>query len=120
MLFGKKTEPLMSDDAFAKQAVVAAMQKMFSQNHFSICDVDKCLKVFNIKPPEAEYKPLNAIHCVNYSEMPAEFKQEVFIRTLRLFRHKALCLDKIDVVTMFPEPVKEGKKVYKRLIALDG
>jgi len=119
MLFGK-AEPLMDDDAFAKQSIVTSLKHMFAERHYNICAVDNCLKILGIKPPETEYRPLNALHCVHWGEMEPEFKQEVLIRTLRLFRHKALCLDKLDVITMFPESEKESKKVYKRLKAIEG
>jgi len=32
-------------DELQKEAVITAIKKMFRGSHFSICDVDKCLKI---------------------------------------------------------------------------
>ena len=80
---------------FEKQAVAIALKKMFQGSHFNICTVDQCLKITGAIPPSADYNALSALHCVHWSDMPASFRDEVFVKTLELFRHSGFQIDQI-------------------------
>lgn len=53
-----------------------ALDKMLNREmHFSICAVDKLAKTLGVNPNmNPEYKYLNNLHCVNYSEMSGDLK----------------------------------------------
>lgn len=72
-------------DSFSRECLAVAMRKLFEQKHFSICDVDHMLKLAMITPNKAQYDALHALHCVDYSAMTPEFREQVYKRTLALF-----------------------------------
>ena len=82
-------------DNFQKQAITIALREMFEGSHFSICAVDKCLKIAGVIPPAADYDALSALHCVHWSKMPADFRDQVFVKTLELFTHAGFPLERI-------------------------
>ena len=82
-------------DNFQKQTITIALREMFEGSHFSICTVDQCLKIANVVPPAKEHDALAALHCVHWSKMPADFRQQVFIKTLELFTHAGFPLEQI-------------------------
>lgn len=82
-------------DNFQKQAITIALREMFESSHFSICTVDKCLKIANVIPPATDYEALSALHCVDWKKMPADFRQQVFVKTLELFTHSGFPLEQI-------------------------
>lgn len=45
---------------FARRAIILCLKKMFRDSYFSICDVDKCLKLTNAIPPRKDYEALSA------------------------------------------------------------
>lgn len=83
---------------FQKQAVILALKKMFNGSHFSICTIDTCLKVTGAVPPKADYDALHALHCVDWADMPREFRDQVFVKTLELFSHSDFPLDQIEAI----------------------
>ena len=53
------------------------MKHMFEGSHFSICDIDKCLKITGAVPNRKDYEALSALHCVNSSEMSKGLREQV-------------------------------------------
>lgn len=53
-----------------QQAAIAALNKMMSQGHFSICTVDTIAKMLGITPDPEAYAVLRTLHCVDYTAMP--------------------------------------------------
>ncbi len=66
---------------FEAKAVLDSINRMFKSNHFSICDVDKCMKVTGAVRTSS-YRAINLYHCVNFSEMDKETKQFLFKATI--------------------------------------
>lgn len=66
-------------DKFQQEAVSLALDKMFNQSsHFSICVIDKLAKNLGVNcESHPDYKVLNTLHCVHYTEMSAEMKAEL-------------------------------------------
>lgn len=66
-------------DAFRTETIKLALDKMLNQsNHFSVCDVDRLGKTLGVNPEShPDYKLLNALHCVHYSEMSSQMKAEL-------------------------------------------
>lgn len=83
---------------FEKQAVLISIKNMFMGGHFSICTVDKCLAITGCIPPRADYNALNAVHCVNFSDMPKAFRDQLFVKTLELFNHSGFPLEEIMIL----------------------
>ena len=80
---------------FEKQACAIALKKMFQGRYFDICTVDNLLKITGAIPPKADYNALHALHCVDWSDMPAGFREQVFVKTLELFTHSGFPLESI-------------------------
>ncbi len=55
-----------------QQAAIAALNKMMSQGHFSICTVDTIAKMLDIAPDPEAYAVLRTLHCVDYTAMPRD------------------------------------------------
>jgi hypothetical protein len=103
----------MSNESFQDKAVKTALKDMFkSTGFFSICTIDKCCEILNVIPDKKEYDLLNVLHCIHWNKMEPDFREEVFLRTLNLFRNKGFELNKVDVIEMIPYV---GKTVYKML-----
>lgn len=60
------------DDGLKQQAAIAALNKMMSQGHFSICTIDTIAAMLGITPDPEAYAVLRALHCVNYTAMPRD------------------------------------------------
>ncbi len=85
-------------DEFEKESVIAAMKKMFNGSHFSICDVDKCLKVTGSVPDSRDYNALSALHCVHWSEMSSELRDGVLEKTIAMLSNRGLDLSALEMV----------------------
>lgn len=61
------------------EIVNLALDKLLNrQGHFSICTVDKLAETLGANcSMHPEYKFLNTLHCVDYSEMSADLKQRL-------------------------------------------
>lgn len=73
----------MDDADFRKTAAATALRSMFRSGHFSVCTLDKCLKLMDVQE-SPDYPALSSLHCVNWSDMPTGFPQEVMERTLKM------------------------------------
>jgi hypothetical protein len=59
------------------------INKMWIGDHFSICEIDKCLTILELgKSPS--YAALQKYHCVHFSDMPPGLKDELLVTTLQL------------------------------------
>jgi len=55
-----------------------ALNSLFENKHFSICKVDEVMDLTGKGRRNSKiYKQLNALHCVNYEDMPAELKNQI-------------------------------------------
>jgi hypothetical protein len=59
-------------DDLKQQAAIAALNKMMSQGHFSICTIDTIAKMLGITPEPESYAVLRTLHCVDYTAMPRD------------------------------------------------
>jgi len=66
-------------EAYHTEIIGLALDKMLNQeSHFSICTVDKLAKIIGSNcSSHPEYKFLNSLHCVHYSEMSADLKAKL-------------------------------------------
>jgi|TARA_R110000851_G_scaffold236513_1_gene389195 hypothetical protein len=55
---------------FEESVLKTAIEKMFSGNSFSICDLDKIGKLMKVNPSHhPNYTFLSALHCVDFKDM---------------------------------------------------
>jgi hypothetical protein len=59
------------------EAARAAVNKMLSQGHFSICTIDQILRMTGGVPPKREYEILRTLHCVDYKDMSQRLRIEL-------------------------------------------
>lgn len=45
------------------------LKKMWAEGHFSICSVDRCLKIMGLRQPRC-YEQWRSLHCVDWNDMP--------------------------------------------------
>lgn len=56
--------------------IQAALDKLLSQSHFSICDLDRIMELIGSRKNEA-YAVLHTLHCVHYDKMDARLRQQI-------------------------------------------
>ncbi len=83
-------------DIYQKQTIIIALKELFSNPSFSICTIDKCLKIANIIPNNKDYECLSALHCINYSKMPLNYRQEVFNKVIAMFQSISFDFEEIE------------------------
>ena len=86
-----------------KEVIKTALKKMFKENYFSICTIDKCLKISNTIPDKSVYSNMNALHCVSYSEMSEELRKWLFENVILMFNNNGFDLSIFDVMPMKSE-----------------
>jgi len=74
-------------DEFHRQAAITALRVMFEGSHFSICTVDKCMKLSGCIANPKDYQALHALHCVDFAEMTQELRQMVLAKTMQIFEN---------------------------------
>ena len=94
-----------------KEVIKTALKKMFKENHFNICTIDKCLKISNTIPDKSVYNNMSALHCVNYSEMSNDLRKWLFENVILLFNNNGFDFSIFDVMPMKQEK-KEESDVY--------
>lgn len=80
--------------SFEAAVLEQAIKKIFTGRHFSICDVDDAAELLGVNPKQhPNYKLLNALHCVHFSDMSKEILnglQEKVAECLRPTFHPAM------------------------------
>ena len=89
-------------DEIQKQVVKIALKKLFTQKHFSICDIDRCLKISQIIPNKTDYNTMSALHCIDYSDMNKEVQDWLLTAVEEMFMGTGFDLS-------FLEPKTESK-----------
>lgn len=67
----------MKDDQLKQLSALAALNKMMLGTHFSICTLDDVIKVLGTRPDGQAYDILRPLHCVHWTDMPAELRDAV-------------------------------------------
>ena len=81
-----------------KEVLKTALRKMFKDGHFSICTIDKCLKLSNTIADKKIYESMSALHCVNYSDMSEDLRKWLFENTLLMFNGNDFDLSVFDIM----------------------
>jgi hypothetical protein len=73
-------------DTFHQQAATVAIKKLFEGTYFSICELDSIIKLLGCLPDKKDYEALKCLHCVNWSDMPPDLRDEVLKRVLKIVK----------------------------------
>jgi len=106
--------PTVQITEFQKQSAAVALNEMFKDRSFSICDFDKIAKVLRIipRPSGPDYDALSALHCVAWGEMPPALQENAKRKILELL----FLQDIIDVKTVEEPPPRRKKSFLKMLM----
>ena len=85
-------------DIFTKEIVLTALREMFKNTSFSICTIDKCLKLTNSIPDAHDYDCLSALHCISWKDMSSELRQAVFDKTINMFSCEGFDLSALEMI----------------------
>lgn len=66
-------------------AVSVGLQHLFNQGHFSIVQLEQCLTAARVIPDGEVIRILRPLHCIDYRDMPAELRDQVFTLVMRMF-----------------------------------
>lgn len=99
----------MGLDAFQKAACLAALNKLFSDDHFNICAVDSILKVTRTIPDGKTYDALRLLHCIRYKDMSRDLLEEVPNAVARCLQGPLLSLPGVN----FGSDANSGRPVLR-------
>ena len=80
-------------DDLKKLVVETAVKKMLSKGYFDICTVRDILEITGARPSSEDMALLNALHCVNYGDMPPELLRGMPVLLQRVLQAPALEMD---------------------------
>ena len=84
-------------NSFEKEVVITAMRHMLRGTHFSICDLDKIIKITEVIPNAKDYLALSALHCVSWSEMSFELRKQVLEKILSIVSTEGFNLSELEI-----------------------
>ena len=71
----------MMDLAVVQVQAAQVLSKQIVENrYFDICSLDKLSKLTKIYPPSEVRSVLDAVHCVDYADMPPDLRE--FVKTV--------------------------------------
>jgi len=80
------------------EVLKTAIKKMFNDRHFDICTIGDLLKMTGSIPNPDTFNKMNALHCVNYSDMSKELRDWLYRETLNMFAPNGFDKSLIDAV----------------------
>lgn len=92
--YSSSSQPLSGVPEVKQLVVKTALDRLFTDKHFSVCTIDRVLEVLGRNRNTEAYKQLHALHCVDYSAMPEELKM-----VLPHLVNEALRLNNVNVAT---------------------
>lgn len=94
MDFGMVTGNLSSIPEVKKMIVQTALNKLFNDEFFSICTLNKIIDLIEVSDKSEAYKQLSALHCVHYKDMSKDLRQ-IFPRLV----NEALKIETVNIAT---------------------
>ena len=79
-------------------ALKLALKRMFQSSHFSICTIESCLKLTGAIPNKEVYKIMHTVHCVDFKEMDADFRQWIFEQSILMFQANGFDFNKFEIL----------------------
>lgn len=65
-------------DDFKANAIAIGIRELFTSRSFSICQFNKLEEIMGARVSADLRKQLELLHCVDYSEMPPDFRQQLY------------------------------------------
>lgn len=81
---------------FEIMAAKAALKAMLRSDYFSICAVDKVLKISGCIPNGKDYAALSALHCIHWRDMEPALREMVVLKVAQMFENPGLDVGVID------------------------
>lgn len=72
-------------DKITNEIIQTALKKMFEDKRFSICTIDKCIKIANIIPDKYIYERFSALHCIEFQDMSEDLRKWLFMEIENTF-----------------------------------
>jgi hypothetical protein len=73
--------------SFEAKALELAINKLFQEKHFSICQLDTIAELMGVNAQaHPNYKVLRALHCVDYSKMDSETREQLQHKVIECLR----------------------------------
>lgn len=66
-------------------AIATGLRKLFTDKHFSICQLDALIATAEIVPDGELMRILRPLHCVDFCDMKPELREEIFGRIMAMF-----------------------------------
>lgn len=79
-------------------AAQAALTKLVSGGHFSICTIDTIAKMLGVKPEREAYQILHTLHCVDYNQMAPALLNELPNLIARVLQSPSFEASRINIV----------------------
>lgn len=95
-----------------QKVINLSLNKMFTSSYFSICTIDKCLKLSGIIPEKLTYDTMSTLHCVEYKEMPEEVRQWLINSVKEMFEY-----DNSFDLSFTKETIKQTDIIYAGIIS---
>lgn len=67
---------------FEQNIICIALKKLVTNSHYSICDLDKLIKIFEVQKVDSLYAYFSLMHCVDYKDMGEDVAEELIDKTL--------------------------------------
>ena len=67
----------MDNNSLKQLSVTTALNEMMKKGHFDICCIDKVARLLMVDPKGEAYDILSPLHCINFSDMPSELREEI-------------------------------------------
>jgi hypothetical protein len=94
----KSSEILSVSQQRTQLIAQTALNKLFTDNHFSICKLNEVMNLVGKGRRNSKvYKQLHALHCVNFEDMPEELRNQLPYMVNELLTNKPAALAATNV-----------------------
>lgn len=93
-----------------KETILVCIKNMFKKGYIDICAIRKCIDIAGIVPDANDLKILEALHCVNFSEMRFEHVHEIKLLVMKVLSSPELDLS--DFVIDDSGKIASGHKIF--------
>lgn len=96
---------------FEKNIICISLSKLVNNRHYSICDLDKLMKLLGVTKASKDYELFSLMHCVDYYDMGEQTADELIDKTLKFLGIDTSVVD-VPVTIVKGKPVPENKDEF--------
>lgn len=89
-------EAITSMNQTKRLVAVAALNKLFTSNYFSICTLDDVIDIVGARRAGEPYKLLSALHCIHYANMEPELREQIPLLVNECLRQKSNAAEAVE------------------------